>query len=47
MRFRAPKVGWLELLQDLVIVVLAMSLFSGLQFGWGSSWTLWYLVAIV
>lgn len=47
MRFRDPKVGWLELLQDLVIVVLAMSLFSGLQFGWGSSWALWYLVAIV
>lgn len=33
MRFGAPNVGWLELLQDLVIVVLAMSLFAGLQFG--------------
>ena len=47
MSLGTPRVGWLELLQDLVIVVLAMSLFSGLQFGWGSSWTLWYLVAIV
>ncbi len=47
MRYRIPKVGWLELLQDLVIVVLAMSLFSGLQFSWESTWVIWYLVAIV
>ena len=47
MRYHMPKVSWLELLQDLVIVVLAMSLFSGLQFGWGSAWVIWYLVAIV
>lgn len=47
MRHPVPKVGWLELLQDLVIVVLAMALFSGLQFGWGSSWAIWYLIAIV
>ncbi len=26
-----PTVSWLELLQDLVMVVLAITLFSGLQ----------------
>ena len=40
-------VSWLELLQDLVFVVLALSLFGGLHNAWGSSWVLWYAVAIL
>lgn len=33
-----PTVSWLELLQDLIMVVLAVALFNGLQYGWGTSW---------
>ena len=41
------SVSWLELLQDLVFVVLALSLFGGLHHAWGSEWVAWYAVAIV
>lgn len=46
-RHSEPTVSWLELLQDLVIVVFAMTLFSGLQFSWGTAWMVWYAAAIV
>lgn len=42
-----PTVSWLELLQDLVMVVLAITLFSGLQYGWGTPWVIWYAAAIL
>lgn len=42
-----PTVSWLELLQDLIMVVLAVTLFNGLQYGWGTSWMWWYLFAII
>ena len=46
-RPRIPTVSWLELLQDLVMVVLAITLFSGLQYGWGTQWAIWYAAAIL
>jgi low temperature requirement protein LtrA len=42
-----PTVSWLELLQDLIMVVLAVALFNGLQYGWGTSWVWWYFFAIL
>lgn len=46
-REHLPTVTWLELLQDLIMVVVAITLFSGLQYSWGSSWMIWYASAVV
>ena len=38
--------SWIELFQDLVVVVMALSLFGGLKASWGTGWMLWYVAAI-
>jgi len=46
-RAHLPTVTWLELLQDLIMVVLAVTLFSGLQYSWGGPWMIWYSAAVI
>lgn len=42
-----PKVMWIELFQDVVVVVMVTALAEGLINSWGQTWMVWYVIAML